>query len=201
MIPGQAQILTCPYCGEEKLIMSLISGNTYNSERWSDGKLIAPYFPEISRIQKCPHCGKYFNKTKQKSRYHETEHSSDRGTLSFEEAKEALKQMKEEGFKDFQDEALIRNTVFLAYNDHYHRSEEKHEISEEDKALFMEQVEWLIGHTTEKARIAELLREMGDLKRAKEVLDRARKENENTILFIEKVSEHIDANDDRVFLL
>ena len=32
MKPGISQILICPFCGTEKQIMSLISGNTFGAE-------------------------------------------------------------------------------------------------------------------------------------------------------------------------
>ena len=69
MMPGNPQILTCPFCGKEKEIMSLVSGNTFGSELWSDNKQIAPMLPEISYVQKCPHCGKYFIKGRQAVKY------------------------------------------------------------------------------------------------------------------------------------
>ena len=50
MMPGPAQILTCPYCGEKKKIMSLLSGNTFGAKLWSDNKKISPMLPEISLI-------------------------------------------------------------------------------------------------------------------------------------------------------
>lgn len=48
MLPGNPQILTCPYCGQTKNIMSLLSGNTFGAQLWSDNKQIAPMLPEIS---------------------------------------------------------------------------------------------------------------------------------------------------------
>lgn len=81
MIPGNSQILTCPFCGGEKEILSLISGNTFGAELWSDNKRIARMMPEISFVQKCPHCGKYFMKSRQEVRYAEDSHSFDTGML------------------------------------------------------------------------------------------------------------------------
>lgn len=51
MLPGNPQILTCPFCGKEKEIMSLMSGNTRGIIRWSDNKQIARMLPEISYVQ------------------------------------------------------------------------------------------------------------------------------------------------------
>ena len=54
MIPGNAEIVKCPYCGTEKMLMTLISGNTCGAEYWSDNKRIAPMLPSVSPVQKCP---------------------------------------------------------------------------------------------------------------------------------------------------
>ena len=57
---GFAKITSCPHCGGEKEIMSLMSGNYIGAELWSDGKLIAPMLQKPSPVQKCPHCRKYY---------------------------------------------------------------------------------------------------------------------------------------------
>ena len=36
MIPGPPLLLECPKCGEEKRMMSIISGNTFGATQWSD---------------------------------------------------------------------------------------------------------------------------------------------------------------------
>ena len=59
MKPAPAQLYACPYCGKKKPMLSLMSGNTFGGELWSDGRTIYPMFPRISAIQKCPNCGKY----------------------------------------------------------------------------------------------------------------------------------------------
>lgn len=98
MIPGPPQILTCPYCGTEKEVMSLASGNTFGEVIWSDNKRIAPMLPEASYIQKCPHCGKYYIKERQKVKYGKELFSFELGLLTFPEMKEAFAQLSEEGF-------------------------------------------------------------------------------------------------------
>lgn len=60
MMLGRTRILVCPFCGTEKQIMSLLSGNTFGAVCWSDNKQKALMLPEISYVQKCPHCGKYY---------------------------------------------------------------------------------------------------------------------------------------------
>ena len=59
MIPGPANILCCPFCGGEKEVMSLYSGNTIGGTVWSDTRREYPMLPEVSPIQQCPHCKKY----------------------------------------------------------------------------------------------------------------------------------------------
>ena len=57
MQPGYARIVYCPYCGEKKELLSLMSGNTIGARYWSDLRMRAPMLPEVSPVQKCHHCG------------------------------------------------------------------------------------------------------------------------------------------------
>ncbi len=83
MLPGNSRILTCPYCGKEKEVLSLISGNTFLAKNWSDGKTEAPMLPKVSSIQKCPHCGKYYLTYKQEVKMSKDSYSSELGTPDF----------------------------------------------------------------------------------------------------------------------
>jgi len=60
MILSNATILKCPHCGGTKEVMSITSGNTSGATLWSDAKWYASMLPQVSYIQRCPHCGKYF---------------------------------------------------------------------------------------------------------------------------------------------
>lgn len=55
--PGK---LTCPYCGGEKFVMAISSGNTIRGEVWSDTRHYYPMLPHYSTIQQCPTCARYF---------------------------------------------------------------------------------------------------------------------------------------------
>lgn len=59
MLPAPAKLYKCPYCGKTKPMLSLMSGNTFVGELWSDGKAIYPMLPKLSTIQKCANCGRY----------------------------------------------------------------------------------------------------------------------------------------------
>ena len=132
---GYPLILTCPFCGKEKKIMSLVSGNTFDSELWSDNKQIAPMLPEISYVQKCPHCGKYYIIRRQAVKFAKEGHSLETGRLTFSKMKEAFAQLAEEGFIDEKEEINVRMMLHHAYNDYYYRNGAKKEILEEPKPI------------------------------------------------------------------
>ena len=113
--------------------MSLISGNTFGAEIWSDNKQIAPMLPEISYVQKCPHCGKYYIIGRQEVKYAKDGHSFDQGLLTYPEMKEAFVQLSEEGFVNEKEETNVRMMLHHAYNDYYYRSDDNKEINAEDK--------------------------------------------------------------------
>lgn len=200
MIPGSPQILICPHCGGEKQVMSLLSGNTFGAELWSDNKRIAPMLPEVSYVQKCPHCGKYYIRTKQNPVFANEGHSFELGTLSFEEVKEAFAQFSKEGFEDNEEETNVRMMLFHAYNDFYYRNEENTDVIEADHALFVEQGQWLIDNLiSDDTMKAEFYREIGDMQKASEILDAAVVNDDFVRNIWEKVKEKVAANDAKVF--
>lgn len=91
MIKNNARIVSCPFCGKKKELLSLTSGNTIGSTQWSDGKMVAPMLPSVSPVQKCPHCGKYYLHYKQEGESG-TRPSDEGGDLSYREWKEAYQQ-------------------------------------------------------------------------------------------------------------
>lgn len=53
--------LTCPHCGKEKYIRTILSGNTFGGKGWSDGRWYFPMLKRPSPYQKCRHCRHYFS--------------------------------------------------------------------------------------------------------------------------------------------
>lgn len=187
---GPARILICPHCGIKKEIMSLISGNTFNAEYWSDGKRIASMLPEISLIQKCPSCNRYYLIYKQSVIHSEDDEPSfEQGLLSYPELKEAFAFLKEELIND--DELSIRMMLVHGYNDWFYRSEEKHIVTEDEECLFVDNVKHLVAlladDNTLQAQllIAELYREIKDFEECDTIL--------NSILQIEGYEEYLRA--------
>ena len=56
MLPGNAEIVICPYCGTKKELMTLVSGNTFGAEYWSDNNRISPILTIAYPVQKCTLC-------------------------------------------------------------------------------------------------------------------------------------------------
>lgn len=163
-------ILTCPHCGGEKQIMSIESEYTNGSELWSDVKLITPIYPEISRVQKCPHCGKYYLYSRHKEIYV----TKGNRPLTFTEMKEAFAQLADKGFKDHHGEAMVRQMLFHSFNDYYYRFrfDTDIEVNPDDFALFAEQGRWLVdNYWGNEIWKAEYLREIGEFEQAEAVLE------------------------------
>ena len=200
MKPGNPQILTCPFCGKEKRIMSLMSGNTFDSVLWSDNKQIATMLPEVSYVQECPHCGKYYIIGRQTVKYDNEGYSFEQGLLTFPKMKEAFAQLSEEGFIDEKEESNVRMMLHHAYNDYYYRIGDKKEILEEDKKIFRENGLWLINNLiTDNVMKAEFYREIGDIETAKNILDSIVVEGGFLKQIVSSIRERLEINNSEVF--
>lgn len=201
MNPGNPQILTCPHCGKQKEIMSLLSGNTFGATLWSDNKQIAPMLPEISLVQKCPHCGKYFIRTRQKAKFADEGYSFEQGTLTLPEMIEAFKQLADEGFEN-EEEANVRMMLFHAYNDFYYRSKETQEIAEDHHSIFVEQGRWLLENLIiDDVMAAEFYREIGEFEKTREILEKLQPSNEFLQKIVDGIKTRVENNDTAVFVI
>lgn len=202
MIPGKPRILICPFCGTEKQIITLMSGNTFRAELWSDNKQIAPMLPEVSYVQKCPQCGKYYIKERQKVKLAKEGYSFERGTLSYPEMKDAFMQLSKEGFMNEKEEGKVRMMLHHAYNDYYYRGEEQKVVSEEDKVRFHDNGLWLINNLiSDNVMKAEFYREIGEIDRARSILDSVTVEDEFLKRIVAAIREKLEANNCQVFKL
>ncbi len=183
MLPDYALLVKCPYCGSIKKLMSLVSGNTFGAEYWSDNKQIAPMLPSTSPVQKCPNCGKYYMEYKQiKERGHE--YSFDLGELSYSEWKEAYQQLVSQHeikannkYVDITDDDIQTINFFFihAFNDHFHRKMET-EPSNEEYAFFCKVVnDFIDGFYWPEDKVpllkAEFYREANEMEKCAEVLN------------------------------
>lgn len=174
MIPGNAKIVKCPYCGTKKELFTMVSGNTFGATFWSDNKRIAPMLPIVSPVQKCPGCGKYYFENKNRCGEGNS-HSFELGELTFPEWKEAYAQFQAEGVDD---KTLdnVRYWLFHSYNDYFHRSKKAPKPTEEDFEFFSKTVEKLIdsfkwNSASDLLMKAELYREANKMQECRQVLD------------------------------
>lgn len=142
MITGPANVLSCPFCGGKKEVMSIASGNTFEGIVWSDTRSEYPMLPQVSPIQRCPHCKKYYFFEQAKKEYSKDPESEMRsfmelGNLSFLELKDAIRQMESQPITKTQ-RWILNHQFFMAYNDAFRRHPEKVAFppSEEDEVLF-----------------------------------------------------------------
>ena len=204
MRPGPPQVLTCPYCGEKKKIMSLMSGNTFGAVLWSDNKQIAPMLPEISLIQKCPKCGKYYFRTRQEVVFSDNhDRCSDSGELTFPEMKEAFVQLSEEGFEDANEERKARMMLHYAFNDFYYRyNPDDCVVNDDDWSIFKENALWIIENIiTDDVLKAEYYREIGMMEEALSILQDLTVEDEFVKKIADQVAKRIKKNDRKVFII
>lgn len=209
MTPGPANVLSCPFCGGTKEVMSLLSGNTSGGTVWSDTRREYPMLPEVSPIQQCPHCKKYYFIEQAKSEYSNDRESRMRsannlGKLSYLELKEAKKQMDSLSLTKMQ-RWILNHQFFMAYNDVFRRQPETVAFppTEEDEALYQRVIEELLDGIEQSADYvlfhAELLRETGRFEEAKEVLSHHQHEGDRWV--VDAMLRHIDDKDTLPFLI
>lgn len=209
MIPGPAYILSCPFCGGEKEVMSLVSGNTFGGTVWSDTRREYPMLPEVSPVQQCPHCKKYYFIEQAKRKHSEDPGSEMRsfgelGKLSYSELKDAKKQMELLSLTKMQ-RWVLNHQLFMAYNDSFRRHPETaaFPLSEEDEAFYHQVIEELLDGIDQSSDYdlfhTELLRETGHFEEAKEVLSRHKTEEDRWV--VDAMLRHINDKDTLPFLL
>lgn len=209
MIPGPANVLSCPFCGGTKEVMSLVSGNTFGGTVWSDTRREYPMLPEVSPVQQCPHCKKYYFIEQAKREYSKDPESEMRsfmklGKLSFQELKEAIFQMETLSLSKMQ-RWVLNHQYFMAYNDAFRRQPETVAFppSEEDKAFYLQVIEELLDGIDKSADYelfhAELLRETGRFEEAKEVLSHHTNDEDRWV--VDAMLRHINDEDTFPFLL
>ncbi|GJQ61403.1 MAG: hypothetical protein SCALA702_04560 [Melioribacteraceae bacterium] len=60
MLPGPDIYYECPDCKTKVYVLSLLSGNTFGADFFSDGRCYAPMLPEYPLLTKCTYCGKIY---------------------------------------------------------------------------------------------------------------------------------------------
>ena len=200
MNPGNAQILTCPHCGSKKEVLSLLSGNTFGQQVWSDNKTIAPMLPRVSFVQKCPSCGGFYLMSRQKPEYGD-DYSFELGELSYFETKEAWGSLN--GTPDLSEDERLTILFMLvwAYNDEFTRENAK-PIIQEEQDFFHGIIDLLLGSQQLDVLLnAELLREAGRFEESRNLINGYTPDDEFRKKLTAKLIDRIQASDTRPFLI
>lgn len=219
MLPAAAQLYKCPHCGKTKPMLSLMSGNTFGGELWSDGRAIYPMLPKLSTIQKCSCCGRYSLLDKWKDTGRTSNKSfGETGELTYSEAKEAYIELSA-STSDSSEISAISFSFIQAYNDQFRRPRPRKAIQEnklidsisgtfcspedEDIRLVIkatkQAIETLDNSEDNRLLKAELLRELG---RWDEALRTLRTVTNNDVKWIiDILTYHIALEDSRLLPL
>ena len=205
MLPANAKIVKCPFCGERKELLNLASGNTFGAKHWSDQKMIAPMLPRVSPVQKCPQCGKYYLEYKQ--RYKEGDDwSSERGELSYQQWKEAYEQLKADKSIKRDDMQVIRHHIIMAFNDEYYRNSDTPAPAQEE-AFFVDIInDYIASNKWNSQNVlfkAELYREAGEMTKCEEVLSQisTKSLNEFELKIYDMIKTKMTQGDKMVFVI
>ena len=200
MNPGPAQILTCPHCGAKKEVLSLLSGNTFGQQVWSDNKSIAPMLPKVSFVQKCPSCNGYYLMSRQKPKTG-SNYSFEQGELSYFELKEAWRSLQESVSLTDDEKLSILIMQVWAFNDEYSRTEVK-PIPSEEQSYIISIIDTLLAQNEMDDLIkAEFLRESGRFEESVALLNNYITDDEFLKKIIGKLRDEILASSTRPFLI
>lgn len=180
MLPGPNYVYKCPKCNNLLTKGSLMSGNTFGAEIFSDGKRIAPMLPEFPNLTKCKKCDTilWLSKLKEIGIYKwgdkdnsNWENANNAEFLSIEDYNRAL----DNGLAETkQEEIFIRQRIWWAYNDRK-RNGNNPFIDENDEVKWKENCEKLISlldysNLNQRIMIAEIKRNLGDFKSCMEII-------------------------------
>ncbi len=201
--------MSCPFCGGTKEVMSLVSGNTCGATVWSDTRRDYPMLPEVSPIQECPHCHKFYFIEQARHKYSDDPESEMRsfgklGKLTYEQLIRAKKQMEKILLVRMQ-RWILNHQIFMAYNDCFRREPEKiaYPPTEEDVKIYRETIAELLDGIDQSEDYelfhAELLRESGRFEEAKEILHKHKSEEDRWV--VDAMLWHIERENTKPFLL
>jgi hypothetical protein len=195
MIPGPVYIIPCPVCTFTGKKRSLVSGNTFGAELWSDGKQVAWMLPEYPYLVKCKKCGSFFLAKEDNSigefslRRNEADKWPDAEYFDFPSFTEYFEAIG----TDIITEKYIRWKAFHSYND-YIRNNREDEITMDMRDLYFDNLKSLLyllseDNPKELFSIIEINRQLGRFDKCREFLERITEKDAEELkrLFAEEV--------------
>jgi hypothetical protein len=211
MLPGPTIIISCPHCGQYAKKRTLISGNTFGSELWSNGKRIAPMLPEFPSLVLCKKCDKFYWVMDAK----EVEKVNEFVLFEADDQPE-IEKWKNVDYVEFptfheyykalelgKDEKFIRISIWWSFND-YFRNDLENEITPDMQNLNNENLTRLLTLLNESDENdllmkAEVLRNLGRFEESKLLLIKVK--NPDLIEVKEKFLAEINNKNSRIFRL
>ena len=172
MIPGSNYVYKCPNCGNLLTKESLMSGNTFGTKIFSDGKRIAPMLPEYPNLTKCKKCNTIFwlSKLNEIGTYEfgdqDNSNWQEADYAEFLEIDDYLKALEIGVSENKKEELFIRQRIWWTYNDRI-RNGKNIFNNEEDEIDWKENLKNLINlldksDINQKIMIAEINRNQGE---------------------------------------
>ena len=193
MNPGHPLLLKCPFCGNEKEVLTLLSGNTFQGQQWSDCRRKFPMLPEVSSIQKCPSCGMYYFTDEVERRQATEGYSFETGELTYEELREAAGQFG--GTLSLEEWHILEVLLVWAYNDKYNREDmETTEAPKEEQEYINSVLDNLIVLSQTDVTKAEYLRERGRFEDALAILNKCHQEGDFFVSLVKKMKSYAKAH-------
>lgn len=198
MLPDYANVLKCPFCGGEKEVLALMSGNTCGGQSWSDVKTVYPMLPRLSPIQKCPSCGKYYFAKDAEMRKSES-YSFEKGELTYWQLKEAALQFKDKLSEP--DKSTLNVLLLWAYNDNYNREGVDETAAPEEERAYINAVldELIVSEGVDDIVKAEYLRERGRFDDALALLEKYHPAEDFLVNIVERMKTYAKENNPVAF--
>jgi uncharacterized C2H2 Zn-finger protein len=179
MQPGPDLIYKCPKCGKLLKNRSLMSGNTFGANLFSDGKQVAPMLPEFPHLTKCSKCDTIFWLSDLKeigecSPIGKTKHNAwkDAEYVQFLDIPDLLRALKQ--FENDRCAGGIRRYIQVKFNDRVRYGKGQLFSNENEKVIYEENCKVLIEilgtSLNETVSKAELHRNLGNFEQCMNLL-------------------------------
>jgi hypothetical protein len=187
MLPGPTEVIACPHCQHPATYLTLRSGNTFGAVFYSDGKQIAPMLPTTPRVLRCADCNAVYwtADARELGSFDDYEVSPGSEDSPWRMAKRIVEPTEDELYaaidgglgKSVEAERELRLLAWWKRNDRL-REGETHPIDQPRmSAACRRNLEALIDlldqdEPNSALLRAELLRHLGELERAREILQK-----------------------------
>ena len=196
MLPGPVIVNKCPRCSGLVKQRTLASGNTLGAKRWTDGEFRARMLPRTPSLIRCGHC----HQVSWRRDFEEVDsYDSYLGFLAFSEKEEDKRRMEEaelkqtqyadlpyyeepsgdeitdfvsQGMSSSDEELYARVRAWQRWNDGRRDDDSYKPLTLDEQQNLRRVVELLEASGGQELILAEAYRELGELHRAKDLLER-----------------------------